>query len=508
MSTYVLSALEEPAKPHEVSDKRSLQGRTTRFTDPQISFVVDQYKSYAKERKRIKINAFMKHMRNHWQKQSWLTPPPSRKTVEDMLLADGCREPKQRTTHKSQYYPAVKRYFPHAQTVLDGKQVIVSLSGQDHSFVMEFSKDMATDAIGGYAVGTSETSELVKRAFYQHCHNHQKPIATLFDNGSGNNKAAIDLGSEGVLVIKAHPYRAETKGQIEGEFGLFEKKVSSITIAGKSEKQQAMSILKTIAEIYLRLRNQTSRCSVCPFTPEKLMKAKLDTSKTENAYQQLKAQQNIKKQQTEQQLKISQQLNDLLESIVKEHQLTGDLLRFKRGLKWVELATIREAESQFAIQSNRDNFNSGKRTMAYFYAIARNMQQQKDQLQKQQTARQRYSLDKKNTKERKKIRAEIAGKKQKNNQPYLKIIEAMKAEINLPTEFRASSTIFKEQMDQGILSILKRKRQNQKTLVNKTFDEIMALNEYSIETRYELIEQMKKRIKSLTQNKAIVVTPN
>jgi hypothetical protein len=263
--------LKRPALPVD-----SLQGKTRTFTDAQIAFTVHQWQSYTKERKRTKIKAFVKHLRKQWQQQSWLTPAPSRKTIEDMLIANGYRKPKSSSAKKPGYYPKVKRYFPHVQTVLDGKEVVVTLGGDDYPFIMELTKDMATDAIGGYAIGSSETAELVKQAFADHSRNNPSPLAVLVDNGKGNSKAAIDLGASGVLVIKAHPGRAETKGQLEGEFGLFERKVSHIEINGQNEPEKAMSILKKIAEVYLRLRNQTPRCSACPFTPGELMKAKLD----------------------------------------------------------------------------------------------------------------------------------------------------------------------------------------------------------------------------------------
>lgn len=387
----------------------------------------------------------MKYLRNHWTQQSWLTPAPSRKSVEDMLLANGCRKPKSKAVKKGHYYPAVKRYFPHAQTVLDGKEVLISLGGNEYKFTLEYSKDMAADAIGGYSVGRTETSGLVKQAFDDHCRNHQKPLAALLDNGPGNGKAAIDLGGEGVLVIKAYPYHPQTKGQIEGEFGMFEKKVSHIFIDGKDEKHQA-----------------------------------------------------IKKQQTEQRLNISQQVSDLAESVVKEHGLSGDLLRFKQSLKWIELATIREAEFQFPVQSGRDNFDEGKRTMAYFYAIARNLQQQKDTDRKEIVARRRYGLDQKSRQHRAEIRARIAEQKQKKEQPQRILIEAIKAEMALPPDFRDDSTIFKEQMTEGIQSILKRKKQNRQHLFNQTFAEIMALSDYSLETRYGMIKHVKKQINLLT----------
>ena len=55
---------------------------------------------------------------------------------------------------------------------------------------------------------------------------------------------------------------------------------------------------------------------------------------TDKAYQALKAQKEIKEQHQEKRLRISRERNDLADSIVKEHRLTGDLLRFKKNLTY------------------------------------------------------------------------------------------------------------------------------------------------------------------------------
>jgi len=453
----------------------------------------------------------MKDLRSQWKDQSWLTPAPSRKTVEDMLVANGLRKPKAAMPKGSKtYYPSVDRYFPHAQAVLDGKEVVVSLNRTDYPFTLEFSKDIATSAIGGAAVSTSETAEVVKRAFHNHSRQYGRPVAALIDNGKGNLKAAVDLGSEGTLFIKAWPGRPETKGHVEGEFSVFEKKVSHIVIEGETEQKQAMSILKHVSEVYLRLRNQTPRCSVCPFTPQKMMQAKLGSVEAGKAYDVFKERQKIKKKQKEQRLKISEQMKDLAESIVREHRLTGDLLRFKRSLRWIEISTLKEAERAFAVQSGRDIFDPAKRTMAYFFAIARNMQIQKDQERREQTARRRYQLYESAKENRKKVQAALEIQREKQlleKQPHLKLINALKAELNLPESFRATITIFKNQMDQAILSIIRKKTQRRQSLIEKTHEAIMGLAYLSLETRYDLIKQVNERIKVLSNNKVKVVTP-
>jgi hypothetical protein len=507
LTTYKLSTWEDGAVS---GNKSSLRGKKSRFDDVQIEFVLNVYKRYAEKRQRVKIVAFMKHLKQQWQDQPWITPLPSRKTVEDMLLAGSCRKAKTKPAQKRNYHPAVKHFFPHAQAVLDGKEVIVSLGGQEFHFVMEFSKDMATDAIGGFAVGKTETAELVKKAFDNHSRNHQQPLAALIDNGSGNIKAAIHLGAEGVLIIKAHPYRAETKGQIEGEFGLFERKVSRIAIGGQNPEQQAMNILKKIAEVYLRLRNQTPRCSTCPFTPQTLMKAKPDSIAEEQAYKVLKAQQDLKREQQEQRLKIRAEFSDLLDNIVKEHQLSGDLLRLKKSMKWIEISTIKAAEQQFAVQSMRDTFVPAKRTMAYFYAIAKNMQLEKDQKRKEQTARRRYSLDQQAKAQRQEIN--LALEQQQRNQmlekePHVRVIQALKSHMTLPPAFRKTMTIFKNNMDEALLAIIRKKQQTRDKFIEKVHKGIMALSDLSYEARQQLIDQINQRITELSKTSKKVVTP-
>ena len=506
MTYYLLTTWEANKKPDSQS---SLQGKVSLFSDKQIAFVVNVFKDYVKERKRIKIKAFIKHLKIQWQNQPWLTPAPSRKTVMSMLEGNGRLKIKNQANKKQSYHPPLKRFFPHAQTVLDGKEVTVFLGGQSFDFVMELSKDMASDALGGFDVAKTETAELVKSAFENHSHNHQRPLAALIDNGSGNKKAAIDLGAEGVLVIKAYPYRAETKGQIEGEFGLFERTVSHIVIDGQTTEQQACSILKKIAEIYLRLRNQTPRCSTCPFTPEKLMRAEMDSVAAEKAYSILKAQQELKAKQQEQRLKITAEFNDLIESIVKEHQLSGDLLRFKKSLKWIEISTLKEAEYQFAVQSKRDTFDPAKRNMAYFYAIAKNLQIKADQTRREKVAYRRYSLDRQAKEKRLKIKLVLEEQKRQQiiaKAPHLRVIQALKGEMSLPPDFRKTVTIFKKKMDEALLSILRKNHAAKQNFVNKIHEEVMSLSEFSLETRYQIINQVNNRLKELSPSLKVVTS--
>ena len=453
ISTHILSQWEKE-KENNVNEKDNLLGRARKFNDEQIAFILALFKSYTQSRTKIRIKAFVKHLHKEWKKKSWLTSYPSRKTIEDILFANDLWKPKILSNkQKGSYKASITKYAPHVQTVLDGKQLVVNLGQASYLFTMEFCKDMATDAIGGYAIGKSETAQLVKEAFLKHSENHQKPKAALIDNGKGNLKAAIDLGAEGTLFIKALPYRPQTKGQIEGEFGIFERNVSTLNIDNSDNESLAYSLVKIIAETYIRLRNNSPRCSVCPFTPAKLMKSDLSKEYVNNAWQRLKAEQQIKKENGEKRAQRDEEFNYLINSIVEEQRLNGSVSIMKKSLKNIEKSVLKAAEQSFSIYSMRDNFDQSKRTMAYFCGICHNLQQKNDRMRKKLIAQKRYSLDYEFCQEREIIEREqsIIREKQKLEQnPEEVIIDSLIVRQTLPESFRRVVKYWERNIDKAL----------------------------------------------------------
>jgi len=332
------------------SKKKSRRGHQRTFVEAHVFFVRAVWESYAAARKKVRITAFMKHLKKEWANQPWEVPCPSRQAVSDMLKGNDCRQvvAKKSRSSASGYIEKTKRYHPGFQVPLDGKEVVVSLREQEYPFVVELCQDMAT-------------------------------------------------------------------------------------------KELALSILKQIVAIYIRLRNQTPRCSVCPFTPEKMMNYQPGEN-GQQAYDQLKAAIERKEKQQEQRMKVSQEFHDLIDSIIKEQRLEGDSLRFKKCLKHVELNTIREAEQQFAVQSGRDTFDEAKRTMVYFSAIARNM----------------------------------------------------------PLSFRACSSLHKNRLRHVLVALLKRNSQKRmQRIVQRTEKEIMNLNHYALDVRDEMVNMVHQYINGL-----------
>jgi hypothetical protein len=506
VSTELLASWEkEPEKAAE-----SLCGHSSKFSDEQIKFIVTFWKAYSAPRQKVKFGAFMKQLRKAWKKTAWVVACPSRKTVEDMLLANGVRQP-QAQQPKTPPTDRVKQFFPNAQVLLDGKEVEVIYKGQAYYVTIEFCKDVAAGATTGMAVGESERYALVKKALAEHQTKYGDPLATLTDNGPANRPLEIALGRNEKLVIRGWPYRPQTRGHIENEFSIFEKKVSRIVITGETDQEIVMSIVDVVARMYLRLRNQIPRCGVCPMTPEKLMQFNPSALESENAYRVLATERDKRREQQEHALKISAEKADLIDSIVKEHQLQGDRLLLKQSLRHVELAAIKEAERRFAVVSQRDTFDPSKRKMAYFCRIALNVQQERDQARRQEVARKRYGLEQKARREREKRELELAYRaeeQQLKKQPYEVIFEGFENYRVLPNDFREHTSFWRPLVDDAIVAIkTHRHARRRQELIDRARQRILAQSQASLSLRYEFIAKVDARMIELGLNMANSVTP-
>lgn len=492
------------------AEPKSLTGRCSQFSDAQIAFVTSAWQAYSQKRHKVRFQAFMKKLRAAWKDTAWLLPCPSSKTVQDMLLANGVRLPQA----KKAALPSsekIKRYFPNAQVLLDGKEVELVYQGKHYRLTLEFCKDLASDAIGAAAVGATEDYQLVKTAFRRHCQAHGLPLAALVDNRSANRPLEIELAKNERILIYARPYRPQSRGPIEQEFGLFEKNVSRIEIKGQSEQEIAMSIVEVLARMYLRLRNQTPRCSTCPMTPAKLMQYQPAELESQRAYQALTLERARRREQHERALKISAEQAELIESIVKEHRLTGDRLLLKKGLRQVELAAIREAERRFFVASAKDTFDPAKRSMAYFCRIALNVQHERDRQRREHIARRRYGLDQAARKVRAERQAELERRRAQQRQqkhPHEAMRQSFDVYRALPESFRGHTSFWQPLLDRAAEAISRRRNPgHRQQLIDRVRLTILAQTETRLELRYEFLSLIENRLQELGINIIKSVTP-
>jgi len=114
-----------------------------------------------KEKKKIKITSFMNCLnRNKKNKMAYFQCGKSRSLVTDILIANG--RYKEKTNKKyTVYRPRIKKFYPNAQVVLDGKEKHMELLGKGFSFNIETLKDIYSDAITACQISDQEDASIV-----------------------------------------------------------------------------------------------------------------------------------------------------------------------------------------------------------------------------------------------------------------------------------------------------------------------------------------------------------
>ena len=91
--------------------------------------------------------------------------------------------------------------------------------------------------------------------------------------------------------------------------------------------------------------------------------------------------------------------------------------------------------------------------------------------------------------------------------PQIRLVNAITAELNLPPDFRKTSTVFKNQIDEAVLSILRKKPQARSYATLNAHQRIMNLKHIPIDDRYQWVNYVNERIDFLNNNGAKSVTP-
>ena len=185
-------------------------------------------------------------------------------------MANGLYEERLSKRKYPGYKPRLSRYCPNAQLVIDGKKLAIDFMGESFRFNLEMAKDMLSEAITGHSITDEEDAQAVWGVLEQHSRRYGDPLALLLDNDKANYKVVAEK-LEGVIPIFAFKGCPETKAVLEGEFGNLEREFGPVRIQGRDKRELAKRILKTMVDLYVRLRNQKPRCSVCSRTPLKLM---------------------------------------------------------------------------------------------------------------------------------------------------------------------------------------------------------------------------------------------
>lgn len=474
------------------------RGRHHGVSEELIALIKESAEEYLNKRKGNKISrlkSFLKWLRN--RKKAELKNHPvgrSRRIITEILIANDLYDAKKKKKDYPSYNPRIKRYYPGAQMVIDGSRVELNLNGKTYNFNLEMSKDMKAKALTGFKISAEETAETVCDVIKDHCGKYGPPLSVLMDNGKGNLGREVEklLKSHGIEKIKAYPYTPETKADIEQEFGKLKEKIYPLKISGATERDLAMSVVESIINLYVEMRNQDPRCIDCPRSPGDMMKyvpAEEEKKKAEAslAEQRKKSDEMRKKKESE----LPSEKEQLICGVIKRNSLNvSDEDRFMKTIFQYDNRAIKKAEIDFYAYSKRESFEETKRSGQYFAAIVRNKQMDIDSEYKKEVMKKRYFVNeewKRKKEEENRIKNEREKEEKMKKHPErivtLWMIEGQK---NLET-FGIVPRFLVDEIKKGLKVILS--KQNWKDYLNRLKKEIMGVTDLAADKRLRLVQK-------------------
>ena len=156
---------------------------------------------------------------------------------------------------------------------------------------------------------------------------------------------------------------------------------------------------------------------------------------------------------------------------------------------------IREAEADFFALSQRDRFSESKRTGQYFVGIVRNKQIDLDRERKKELYRKRYSLDQQWQDKRESCKKRQQGLKEDEilkKYPEKALLDWITSAFNLKKAIGYQSSFFMDKIKEALEALLK--KHNFKERVVQLVANIMAIRDWAIEKRLEVVSKVRQWI--------------
>ncbi len=199
---------------------------------------------------------------------------PWRRTAIARLLADvGLRHlrPRGRRPH-ADLAPrrAFQSFFPGAIWSSDGAAVPVVIDGKRHVFNVQLMLDTDSGAIPGVSIRDHESGQALCEAFDEAVQATGKtPLGLLLDNRPCNHGRVAGALKHRTRVFFAGKNRPQSKGHVEGAFGLFSQAVPPIELrldalahaatSGRDTRELARQVLALTVQTWARTWNYRPR---------------------------------------------------------------------------------------------------------------------------------------------------------------------------------------------------------------------------------------------------------
>lgn len=367
---------DEKLQPLIVPDHR---GKSSKVTVDMVRKVVQSAKTHNAKGRRIRLTGFTKQL----AKQDDIVL--SKKTVKQILIANGLREA--RTRHKRPaFYQSLCQHIPNGLLSVDGSRFTVWLDDIPFIFNVELAVDVNSFNHTAFSVADTETAEEVLKVLELHRNNWGTPLGMLCDKGSANLSEKIEayLKKHDIASVPVGPSNPKANGTDEGAFGWMKRTIGAIYLDGSSPRALAKSILEIIIGLYIKLRNKLPLKRQGRY-PEGLMKQPADQPAREQQRQQIQKHIASKADTTDQ-----PNLNSLHAMVANLglHPEATALGRAEKSIVAYEIEAVKEAEEAFIKAVNR---KSQRLNLSYFFGILKRIQTERDNQAYAKYCRSRYN---------------------------------------------------------------------------------------------------------------------
>jgi hypothetical protein len=370
---------DDDMQPYVVSDQR---GRVGKATIEVVRKVVDTARMLKAKDRRLRLKDFTRGINNQ------LSVPLSKKTIELILIANDLW--KTRTRRKRpQFYQNLCQRIPNGLLSLDGSELVIWIDDLGLKFNLELAVDVGSFCHTGYSIDRTETSAAVIRAIEQHRKQWGNPVGVINDKGSANLSQDVIgyLGTHGIEPVAVGPANPKGNGTDEGAFSQLKKTLGIIRLNTSSPQALGRSVLEKLIEIYVTMRNQMAlrKNEITPL-------AQMQMPVTE-VQRQMERQRLVTHKASREKSPSDQHKKKRLQWVVRHYGLNLDpptLKRAEKCIRYYDLDVIAKSEQAFLKAVNR---RPDCQTIAYFFGILKNIQQQTDDDRYQLYCRARYNHD-------------------------------------------------------------------------------------------------------------------
>jgi len=223
-------------------------------TTAQIETVLAAWDAW--DDKRAGLQAFCAHVWFHLRIPFW------RQHISDLLSAHGVRtkKPRGRPMDASQRRRGFEKFFPGAQWVGDGAELVVYVQGERFTVNLELLVDAYSAAYTGATVSPTEDAAAVVQAFEDGvATTGARPLAVLLDNKPSNHGEQVQEALGETLLMRSRPYVPTDKPQVEGAFGLFSQEAPAMVLNGTDSAAIARELAALVFTTWARAVNHRPR---------------------------------------------------------------------------------------------------------------------------------------------------------------------------------------------------------------------------------------------------------